>query len=792
MYPTFAIIIGVSEYPADQFEPLPAAEADAIALARALIHWGISEDHVTLLTGNVPKESLDVCLNQLAERKEPFQLLFYFCGHGYRTQGPTPESYLIFSEDGYNLEELLLKVGEFKTTHTYLFIDACHLRLNLVFNPKLKEEVEGTLHSNKSLFCILSSGIFPSYEDIKHHYGYFTQALIRGLSKLRKKNRSPTTLFTMIREELVQKELPEPEMYNMGTHQIDLFPSLDSSIRGGELLRPEVIAEIQDLLVQNPGKNIWMTGRSFADQLKMHSILLPLDAPLETRKRHELLLFDTPNPEKAKKVISQLKSHQLRAIFFSSFPFRSPDYISYQIPPLTDQEMALVLNQEWEKSKGYDIEAEKKAMAALYSCGFYLDEALFLKTFKIKTETMRLLEDLGLVFYEKEAYHPRNCLLEFVETNQLKLNGKATLSYWKQQFKKLPNNPRAAQSFIFTLKCFGYEPKLDATLKEAFELLSKDLNTLQEGAEIFLSSQIMAPSTLYLAETLMELGELKLAKQLLDIPSPCLSSHAKLLKIHLLWRTGNFEASLRISPKNLSIETALHHGIAHYFLGNWDEAIQNLSHVKEKTSQSKMIGWLECLLGTINGIRGVEIKKSTKQIESGIHHLLQSDTPEEAWVGWNNLGELRLNTGELRLATHALEKALEAAKKFSNPSPFLEVARNFLELELKANHPKALDWLDSIEEILPSLNEPTVAMQLYNTLAKVHLNLKNLTQARIYIKKAFPLTAPSKAYHPYTLGNIALYLRLRGLPQKSHHFLKQAQSLALMGDNQLALAQLEA
>ncbi|WP_194846891.1 caspase family protein [Candidatus Neptunochlamydia vexilliferae] len=784
MPPTFAIIIGISDYPT---APLPAAESDAITFARALIHWGIPESHVTLLTGKVDEKSLETSLSLLADKKEPFQLLFYFCGHGYRTKEATPESYLAFStEKGYSLEELLLKIGVLSTTNTYLFIDACHLRLNLIFNPKLKEEVEGTLHSKKNLFCLFSSGIFPSYEDIESHYGYFTQALIETLSTLRKTDLSPSALFKMTREKMAKKELPEPEMYNIGVHQIDLFPPLESSIQNDSIVRPEVHAEIQDLLAENPEKNLWIIGEPLSAQLKIHSIPLPLNAPLEKRKRHELLLFEASDPQNAKKVIADLKKNQLRAIFFSPSPFRSPDYIEYHIPPLTDKELSLILSQEHGAPKNQSIKEEKRAMAAFYSAGFYIDEALFLKAFKIKPKTLRFLEEIGLTFYENGECHPRNCLLEFVESQQLKLNKKGALSYWKKQCEKLPNNIRAAQSLILTLKCFGYEPKFDTTLKNTFQILSKDLSTLKEGADIFFSARILTPSALYLAEILLEVGELSLTQKLLDIPSPL---QAPLLKAHLLWRLGQFEKSLTLSSKEKGLEALFHQGMAHYFLGNWEEATQKLSEVKEKTSHPQTLGWIECLLGTINGTRGVEVKKSIQQIESGINHLLQSNIPEDVWVGWNNLGEIYLKTGRLSQATRHLEKALESAKKCANPNSFLEVARNFLELELQRG-PKDLDWLDTIEKNLPFLSEPTVAMQIYNTLAKAYLQLKNPLQARPYIKKAFLLTAPSKAHHIDTLANAASYFKLKGLPQKTHHLLMQAQSLALAMDHSQMVKQL--
>ncbi|MCE5319216.1 MAG: caspase family protein, partial [Parachlamydia sp.] len=161
--PVIALIIGISNYQSKDFQQLPAAQSDASKLARFLLEMGIPEDNIFLLNSSfVTTEQFAKRLEHFSSIKTPFQLLFYFCGHGYRTEGESPESYLIFSDtqsyrDGVSLETLHLNFLQMKATGIYLFLDACSLRLNSLANPKYFAEIQGE-QANKTLFCLLSSG----------------------------------------------------------------------------------------------------------------------------------------------------------------------------------------------------------------------------------------------------------------------------------------------------------------------------------------------------------------------------------------------------------------------------------------------------------------------------------------------------------------------------------------------------------------------------------------------------------------------------------------------------------
>ncbi len=636
--PTFALIIGVSN---SQFDQLPAAKEDAAHLARSLAEWGIPRNNIFLLNGpQVMRAQLEENLAQLASIPGPFKLLFYFCGHGDRSRGQNPESSLIFSDGEIPLKSIFEVLYTLNTSALYIFIDACHLRLNSIVNP------------NRTLFCLLSSGIFPSYESVEHQYGYFTNALIKALNILRHTDRSPVRLLSLIQKELAAHGLPQPEMYNIGTHSIDLFPRIDET---------------------------------------------------------------------------------------------------------------------------------KKAIAAVYSCGGFIDEELFCEVFGIGVKT---LEKSGLIFYDKGYWHLHDSLIEIAETEQLAVEQDLAKLYWSKQLEDRPNHFESALHFVITLQCFGYEPQYERLLKSAFKILRPDpraLSVLQKSPALY--NHPYPPSAVYLAEILIELQQFDLAKTLLDKQSPT--------KTHLLWRTGSFskcidEATEQIdalSDPGAKIPYCFHRGTAHYFLGNWDRAHADFSFIERHSKDPQSIGRARCLLGTITGIRGLDLKNSKAQVESGVRMLMKSSDLAGAWVGWNNLGEMMWKAGELKSSGQYLQKALEIAE---TTAMLLETLRNMLQLELRSPHrseSKINALLNQIEPLLKKQLETFETMQLYNTLCTTYYYLGELGRAQEYLRKAVPLTILSKEYHIYTLSNLSLL-------ERSNAYFEEALALAKEGKNLFAIEQI--
>lgn len=268
---TLAIVIGVSFYQQEDILPLPAAEIDAVNFARALRNWGIPENNIFLLLNEeANKKNIDHLLDSFSKRRENYKFVFYFCGHGYRTLCQIPKSYLIFNDshlkfneclNSFCLDAFFERIAKMKASESYILIDACHLRINTFVNPKLIEEMRGEPSSEKSLFCLLSSGVEKSFESVQGQYGYFTRALLNSLCRIRKSEGSPTQFLQDIQNEMKAEDLPLPDMVNFGNQKIFFLPQTDFFINdGGQIFRAKVIADIQNVLTQNPSKVIVLFG----------------------------------------------------------------------------------------------------------------------------------------------------------------------------------------------------------------------------------------------------------------------------------------------------------------------------------------------------------------------------------------------------------------------------------------------------------------------------------------------------------------------------------------------------
>lgn len=196
---TIAIIIGVSRTKDLKFVALPGAQADARRFSSALISWGLPKEWIHELVDaeatktDVIKTFYDCRSSFDADAK----LIVYFAGHGIRdidVDRDAIESALIMHDtssknplaSGLKLSELMKLIRMLKPAQTFLFIDACSLRLNEIENPLNDSDVLSSTNS-KGLFCLFSSGIKSSFEDVRSRYGYFTSALLKALGELRLK-----------------------------------------------------------------------------------------------------------------------------------------------------------------------------------------------------------------------------------------------------------------------------------------------------------------------------------------------------------------------------------------------------------------------------------------------------------------------------------------------------------------------------------------------------------------------------------------------------------------------------
>ncbi len=285
--PTYLVILGVSKYRSPALSDLPAAVCDALSLTRALLNWGCDRETLHLfLDQEATYENVLDCFDQLTRLKAPFKLVFYFAGHASRLSAPSPSSYLLFQDsqvDGNKfkgalcLDELVALIGKMQSIETYLFIDACSLRINSLKHPLIEEEAIKSERKNKSFFCMLSSGIDLSYESRVSNEGYYTRSLLKVLAEVKRPTISE--FVEKIRLEMASLELPLPEMYNIQTERIECIPEKDRNLHKQTILsRKDLLREYQNVFSLSEGNLLLVYGYEgvgkshFAKQLEFNGI----------------------------------------------------------------------------------------------------------------------------------------------------------------------------------------------------------------------------------------------------------------------------------------------------------------------------------------------------------------------------------------------------------------------------------------------------------------------------------------------------------------------------------------
>lgn len=277
---TIAIVVGISHYKDRSYKPVAGARADADRFASALMSWGLPKEHIYLLTD---EKATKTNIVKVFYDCQPFfdtdaKLIFYFAGHGIRENylnQAIEESFLVcndtqsenFPSTGFRLVELMQLLHILKPSQAFLFIDACKMKLNQIDNFFNDKEILSTYNS-KGLFCMFSSGIHNSYEDVKIPHGYFTSALLKAFGEYRQDAQANChDLARKVTATLQKKALPLPEIYHIGRENLWPLENIENvaairKIKQNDSLvtRWEAIGQLQDHLVSFPDPVIWMWG----------------------------------------------------------------------------------------------------------------------------------------------------------------------------------------------------------------------------------------------------------------------------------------------------------------------------------------------------------------------------------------------------------------------------------------------------------------------------------------------------------------------------------------------------
>lgn len=279
---TIALVVGISEYSDPSFQKLPGAAADSMRFEQALKSWGLPAEWITHIGEQraTKAEIIKAFYNIRQEFDVEAKFIFYFAGHGIREHeinNSRPESSLILhdtcSDDllgsSLRLVELMQLIRLLKPQQTFLFIDACRLRLNQLVNPLNDIDIFSTTNS-KGFFCMLSSGVYPSYEDKVLKNGYFTTALLKAIGELRhSKQPSCHDILKRVEQSLLHQALPPPEAYHVGSSLIwplESNYSVSNTKQTQEnplfVERFEALATLEDFFSKQPTALVWMWGEA--------------------------------------------------------------------------------------------------------------------------------------------------------------------------------------------------------------------------------------------------------------------------------------------------------------------------------------------------------------------------------------------------------------------------------------------------------------------------------------------------------------------------------------------------
>lgn len=906
MNQTIAIVIGVSLYKQKEILPLPAAQIDAVHFARSLKNWGLPESKITLfLNENARKQDIENFFTDLSKKKEAFKLLFYFCGHGYRNISSIPKSYLLLHDsymqenrcsNAISLDSIINKISSLNIQQSYIFIDACYLRINKIINPKLEEELNGDRTSQKNLFCILSSGIQESFESDREQYGYFTEALLHSLSLINRSEGSPTQLLSAINVEMESKGLPLPEVYSIGTQKISLVSPSDFPLLQNQFVyRQEFIAKIQNTIIQNRKKIICLIGELgigksaicqilASEKLKTLYLSLPSSPPpffdpidflastlrerfpecfdpslsstqlfreFDKRFPYYLIIIDhleKIHPNKINALAEIAVNGKVRFLFaleqslqgLVHEKFRNL-FVDLEVPPMTPFEGKWLVKQinagclenesdliylvsngsplkikkiafassitTFSESSTFEKEL-KKIISAICSCGAYFTECLFIDLFHLEEAILVFLKETGLIIPSGSGFIPHDFLQDMAEAEELPINKQTVRTYWYKQLELLSNHEEVARGLLFAVQCLGYEQKADTYLKSSFQTLYKKgnqyISDLLNSVSLFSSLPHLTEASLFLAEILTELGQFESSQQLLNkkTSSKQLLWHAKLCKTQQLWKMGNLEESIVLSSESLikaksssdQIYSCFHLGISRFLNGDWAAATADFTFIYKTAKEPRYIHRARCMLGSILGVRGVDLSLAKKHLESAAEALFKLEDFSGAWASWNNLGELLWKCGEYKSSSLYLDKAVGLANNLKQEEAQYESLRNLLHLHLRLSGPfskQATELLNKLEGFNASCCGFLEKGQILNALSTAYLFRKNPQRAIFYLKLATPITSKNKEYHIYTLSNLSILAKLLGMEEKSTLLFSKAIQLAQKGENLLAIHQLK-
>ncbi len=457
----------------------------------------------------------------------------------------------------------------------------------------------------------------------------------------------------------------------------------------------------------------------------------------------------------------------------------------------------------------------RRSMVAVALSGGYVDEQLFREIFNLNLEDLTLLEEMGMIYFSDDHYLPHDSLIAISSELKTSVKVNTIQNYWCQQVLSTPQNLWACQMLINTFiqndcddDCDG---DWDEPLLTALRSMVRIRNWLaveSVGKKLLEVYAEPSKSIIYIAEELIHIARYDVVDTItkslrelnLDFEN---SARISLIESEREFWYGNYERSIALSENivhqitspYLKARADVNMGIAHFFKGEWAEAINHLSLANDHTvAEPRTLGWSRIILGTILGLRGTNITEGRYLLQSSIRLLEQIGDDVGVAIAWNNLGEMTWKLKEYRTALAYLSMGQKLAESVDDRATQLEITRNLVHVRLRLNgvySHELEEVINRLKNFLSEIQDPTEQMQAWNTLASVAAYRGDLKSLEEMIQKAHPFTIDNCEYHIYTLANQALLEALSQHTKKSIEYLKEALNLARQGQNYLAISQIK-
>ncbi len=819
---TVFIGVAVDNFLDRHINPLNYCESDLKSIYRLFNVFNLYQSKHILINDQACKSNILHIVNSYVDYKD--DIILFFSTHGEHTDKDT---YIFcndtalnnLSESGISIVNLINTLSNFASSSINLFIDACDVCLTGMDIPK-----NITVHYPDKMISL-------EYSHLNH--SLFVKNLLRDYSKVDRfncSNSSRTKRYQRIRQNIA----------NMFSNKSKVVGIVGKSGIGKSFFLRQIIKFEEDTyyisIPKLSGVSCDLILNLIAQEVSSKtSIVHNIDPSkylmfFDSIQPYSLFIVDHIDhlPEKvANQVISFLKGLKSQVIISSrerpsnmgcssildipGLSSEDVDDISKELnidSTIIDSSEVLAISKNYIEILQNFYQVAKNSLSlnsdtveAIISTGGYVNEDIFIKYFTVNPYELNVLKKTGVLIFHDNFYYPHDSLYEKADSDKIHTLSTKAYAYWKEELTY--NNTKSVHQFILILNSFL--PKLEIADSNLFQEIIGKLNGKQNQYFLLLLYDYLSKHELTvelmidLSNSMINIGRFELAFNILKVDGYAFPK-VNVLKAECLWWEGKFNETIELVNQCLTIKAepfARHHllcsrGIAYFFLGMWDKALQDLNMVvkNHSRSNSKSLFLSYCVLATIYGIRGTNFPKCTFNFIAAIK--IASHSKNFSWVAiaYGNIGEIFWKAGMVDSAISTLEIAENLSNLSGNDALNLEINRNLLHAYNKAGEEfKSKKHINKLEKIYHSGNQTYVKMQLLNTMITYYV-INNDLKYNELIKEADEATKENLEYQIYTIANLALVSIAQHDLDNAIHKLNRALELCNDGSNWLAMKQI--